>query len=520
MGRLKFRTSYGQNVLNHSKEVAFLAGIMARELGLNAQVATRAAFLHDIGKAIDRDLQGTHLELGLDFLQEARRIGARPARGRRPSHGHRLAVARSHDRPGCRRDFSRPPRRPPRHPRVLREAAREARRASRTPSRASRRPLRCRPAVRSASSSKASVFRTRKRSGFPKTSPAGSKTSWNTPARSRSRSSVRRVLLSTPVSDISSPITALGERGLIALIQSRFPASPELLPVGIGDDAAVAVPARGMLEVLTTDALVEGVHFDLRLSSPADVGYKALAVNVSDVAAMGGKPRLALLSLIVPERMLVGELDRAPRRLRGHGQGSRRDPRRRKHDEIPGPSDCRRHRRVRSGPRKVLTRGGGRPGDGLYLTGTVGAAAAGLEWLRTGMATWRSAGQARYDGLRYALPPARAPVPSRLDPRPTHEPPAPAWISVMVSRMRYRQLAGASGTGAVIDARRLPIPEAAAQVFRDRGAESRSGRRLRAAMTTSCSSRSRPAGGVVSSGPGQARGIPITRIGELTPAPY
>ena len=70
MGRLKFRTSYGQNVLNHSREVAFLAGIMAKELGLEAHVATRAAFLHDIGKAIDRDLQGTHLELGLDFLRK------------------------------------------------------------------------------------------------------------------------------------------------------------------------------------------------------------------------------------------------------------------------------------------------------------------------------------------------------------------------------------------------------------------------------------------------------------------
>jgi ribonuclease Y len=70
MGRLKFRTSYGQNVLNHSKEVAFLAGIMAKELGLNGHVATRAAFIHDIGKAIDRDLQGTHLELGLEFLRK------------------------------------------------------------------------------------------------------------------------------------------------------------------------------------------------------------------------------------------------------------------------------------------------------------------------------------------------------------------------------------------------------------------------------------------------------------------
>ena len=70
MGRLKFRTSYGQNVLAHSAEVARLAGIMAREIGLDAHVTVRAAFLHDIGKAIDREMQGTHLELGIDFLRK------------------------------------------------------------------------------------------------------------------------------------------------------------------------------------------------------------------------------------------------------------------------------------------------------------------------------------------------------------------------------------------------------------------------------------------------------------------
>jgi ribonuclease Y len=70
MGRLKYRTSYGQNVLSHSKEVAFLAGVMARELGLQANMTVRAAFLHDIGKAIDREMQGTHLEVGLDFLRK------------------------------------------------------------------------------------------------------------------------------------------------------------------------------------------------------------------------------------------------------------------------------------------------------------------------------------------------------------------------------------------------------------------------------------------------------------------
>jgi thiamine-monophosphate kinase len=57
---------------------------------------------------------------------------------------------------------------------------------------------------------------------------------------------------------------------------------------------------RGALEVLTTDALVEGIHFDRRFSTPRDIGWKALAVNLSDVAAMGGTPRLALLSLALP----------------------------------------------------------------------------------------------------------------------------------------------------------------------------------------------------------------------------
>ena len=70
IGKLKYRTSYGQNVLNHSIEVSNLARILADELGLNSKMARRAGLLHDIGKALDHDMEGTHIEIGVDVLKK------------------------------------------------------------------------------------------------------------------------------------------------------------------------------------------------------------------------------------------------------------------------------------------------------------------------------------------------------------------------------------------------------------------------------------------------------------------
>ncbi len=305
-----------------------------------------------------------------------------------------------------------------------------------------------------------------------------------------------------------------GERQVIARVRARVPVSPAFVVVGIGDDAAVLEPARNRLEVVTTDAAVEGVHFDRRFMDAGAIGHRVLAANLSDLAAMGAEPRTALLSLILPNALALAELDamldaflalaaRTGTHLVG-GNVTR----------SPGPLVIDVTVSGTAKRRKLLTRAGGRSGDELFVSGSVGGAAAGLAWLQ-------------HAGPEPPGDPAIADAVGRfLRPEPRLR------LGLLAGRTRaasaamdlsdgladaVRQLAAASGTGARIEAEALPVHPGVAAV---------SGGDPEAVLATALAGGEdyelllavpRKAGRRFAAAARLAH-LPVTRIGTLTPA--
>ncbi len=289
---------------------------------------------------------------------------------------------------------------------------------------------------------------------------------------------------------LAAEVGNLSEAELIARIQQRLPPAPDWLLVGIGDDAAVVEPERNRAEVLTVDAIVEGVHFDRAFVPPDAIGHRALAVNLSDLAAMGAAPRLALLSFALPPHLpladfdgLIAGLTRLAALHRVHVAGGNLT-------RSPGPLmlDITVTGTVKR--RQALTRAGARPGDEIYVSGTLGAAAAGLRMLRasdTNLSTTEDTGDTE----------GTSRVPIRACPLC---PPCPLWWRLVSHRYLYpeprvrlglllarnraasasidlsdgladgvHRIAAASGVGAVIEAEALPIDPGARAWFEARG---------------------------------------------------
>ena len=161
----------------------------------------------------------------------------------------------------------------------------------------------------------------------------------------------------------------------------RLAPAPDWLVVDVGDDAAVYEPVRNRLEVITTDAVVDGVHVDRRFVPADAIGHRAVAVNLSDLAAMGATPRLLTMSLALPEtcrcadfdRIVDGALalaERSGARLVGGNITRSRGP---LVVDVTAVGSV--HRR------RILRRSGARAGDYIFVSGTLGDARAGLALL-------------------------------------------------------------------------------------------------------------------------------------------
>lgn len=268
-----------------------------------------------------------------------------------------------------------------------------------------------------------------------------------------------------PQSPGAASVQALGEFGLIARLTAGLETRPDVL-LAVGDDAALLdLCGTGSERVLvaTCDAQVEGRHFLRGIASPEEIGHKALAVNLSDLAAMGAEPRWALVSLLLPPDLDVALLDGVYAGMRALA--------RRYGVAIVGGNIA-----ATNGPLtldltllgtvergRALTRRGGRPGDALLVTGALGAAAAGV------LAATTPAGAALPDvpdDMRERVRAAMAAPEPRL-----REGLALAAAGIVTAMLDVSDglaadlghLCDASGVGAVVEAARVPIaPDAAA----------------------------------------------------------
>ena len=246
----------------------------------------------------------------------------------------------------------------------------------------------------------------------------------------------------------------IGEFEFIRSITDGCRFSSEKLIKGIGDDCAVIGPYENKVFLVTTDLLVEDVHFILKKIQPEHLGQKSVAVNLSDIAAMGGRPLHLFLSLAIPESMRLDTLHAVYRGIKGICKRYRVNI-------LGGDTSASLDRLMinvtvfgEAPEDEVLYRSGARPGDAIYVTGPLGDAAAGLKLIKEEFSA--------PEHLAHPL------ITAHCLPKPFLE------AGRMIAQSRFasamidlsdgllsdlRHICEASGTGAIISHAALPISE-------------------------------------------------------------
>ena len=244
----------------------------------------------------------------------------------------------------------------------------------------------------------------------------------------------------------------LGEFGLIERIRKATPPGSGVR-LGIGDDAAWVKCPKGSL-LITADLLLEGVHFNLKWTSFYGLGYKTLAVNLSDLAAMGGSPAYLILSLGIPVDFKVEDIEEFYRGVRALASDTGVSL-------IGGDTSAATRffisaTLVGHAPHGAVRRSGGKIGDDLYVTGTLGDAALGLELLKRKRQKDKRRGIA-YLLSRHHFPTARLKAGALL----ARERLAKAMIDVSDGLLQdLGHICKASGVGAVVWQDAVPLSPA------------------------------------------------------------
>ncbi len=251
----------------------------------------------------------------------------------------------------------------------------------------------------------------------------------------------------------------LGEFGLIQKLQARIPPRSKRVLHGIGDDCAVYAGQNGTHWVVSTDALVENVHFDLKTHTPEILGRKTIAVNVSDIAAMGAKPKFAVITLGLPKKIKVEFIDKFYKGLNKASKHFQMDVI--GGDTVSSPKALFINLTIvgETIKHRLFTRKGARTGDAVCVTGTLGDSALGLKILKSKKSTWKGG-----DSLRNKL------IKKHLQPEPRLD----FSLRLAKSKMKVssmidvsdgltqdlQHLLTASGKGAELWEDRLPLSQA------------------------------------------------------------